>query len=64
MSALAKPRESLAQPPQPPQPREPLVQRPGIFDDDDDEEEEDLRTRKMTEDIGTLDDPRFKPRRR
>ncbi len=52
---LAKPRPERA---------DPLVQRPGIFDDDDDDDEEDLRTRKVTEDIGTLDDPRLKPRPR
>ncbi len=60
LSPMVKPRaEPLAKPR-----GQPLVQRPGIFDDDDEDDEEDLRTRKLTEDIGTLDDPRLKPRPR
>ncbi len=59
LSPMVKPRTEPLAKPRP----EPLVQRPGIFDDDEDDED-DLRTRKVTEDIGTLDDPRLKPRPR
>jgi serine/threonine-protein kinase len=40
------------------------LHRPGIFDDDDDDDDDDLHTRKVSEDIRTLNDPRLKPRPR